>query len=133
MCYPVTSCARDLGRTAISITTCQKKFVCYQSSQARNSASTERIWMKKVSYLSQKVSESENATDISSELKLYLTLQSLILCYFGNFAFVSITCERNSLSESKAVYPLKYLCPISVLRKGRRESVTVEICMASDY
>ena len=25
------------------------------------------------------------------------------------------------------MYPLKYLCPISVLRKGRRESVIVEI------
>ena len=78
MCYPVTSCASDLGRTVYSITTCQKNFVRYQSSRACNSASTERIWMKKVSYWSQKVGESENATDISSKLKLYLSLQSLL-------------------------------------------------------
>ena len=78
-CYPVTSCARDLGRTAYSITTCQKNFVRYKSSRACNSASTERIWMKKVSYWSQKVGESENATDISSKLKLYLSLQSLLV------------------------------------------------------
>ena len=40
--------------------------------------------MKKVSYRSQKVGESENATKILSKLKAYLSLQSLLLgmaCY----------------------------------------------------
>ena len=35
--------------------------------------------MKKVSYRSQKVGESENATNILSKLKAYLSLQSLLI------------------------------------------------------
>ena len=40
---------------------------------------------------------------------------------------ITVTRQRNGLSGSNAVHPLKYLCPISVLRIERRESVTVEI------
>ena len=38
------------------------------------------------------------------------------LCYFGDFLFVAITCERNSLFGSLAVHTLNYLCPVSVGR-----------------
>ena len=42
--------------------------------------------MKKVSYRSQKVGESENATNILSKLKAHLSLQSLLLFkhFLGN-------------------------------------------------
>ena len=43
------------------------------------------------------------------------------------FAFVAITYERNGLSESKAVYPLKYLLDVSqtgLSRSRSRKSTT---------